>query len=677
MLAALSLACAHSAAEKGPIVKDLDIEGTRHVKAKDIEKKILTAKTSWIPFSRKQHFDPDIWRTDLRRIERYYREMGYYQALVLEDEVKPTDDGSVKVRVKVEEGEPTVIDSFEIKGLDELSDKERAIVTSGLELKKGDVFVESRWESLKGDIEGRLHELGYATAKATGEAEVDLVTRLAKVPVTVEVGPKYTFGDIQVKNGDNARVEEWRIREKAQGAIEPGKTYSESRKSEAQAKVFQMGVFGAAQVKNGEPDVANAKMPIVVDVREAPFHGLRFGGGAGVDQARQEVRLIGEYTNRDFLGHLRLLNVKAMAGWAFIPSAYANFSNGNGVPSMGPIARLTTELEQPRLFHPDLKLNTRVQLERQLQPAYSYYGASGRLGVVWQPTPALSIFPSYNIEAYHLTEGAVALDTAKAPQLLFGCPVNCVLSYLEQRIEYDKRDDKQEPRRGYFGAFSIQEGGGPLGGSFSYIRLQPEARAYVTPKTFDDLTFAFKVKVGTLQPASGKSSDSPIVARFYSGGGNSMRGFATQRLSPMLIVDSPTKDGKYQGQPLPIGGNSLVETSFETRYKLIGQLIVAGFLDGGLVNSSSLRPAHLADDLSAFQLAVGGGVRYLTPVGPIRLDLAYRPNIGRPLEVVQQDGQSLTYPSPTGCFGIGGKNGTRAGSPEGPCAVHISIGEAF
>jgi hypothetical protein len=74
--------------------------------------------------------------------------------------------------------------------------------------------------------------------------------------------------------------------------------------------------------------------------------------------------------------------------------------------------------------------------------------------------------------------------------------------------------------------------------------------------------------------------------------------------------------------------------------------------------------------------AFGVGARYSTPVGPIRLDFAYRPNIGPPLPVVVQD-PTLTYYSPTQCFGLGGKNGTRAGSPEDPCTIQLSVGEAF
>ena len=163
-----------------------------------------------------------------------------------------------------------------------------------------------------------------------------------------------------------------------------------------------------------------------------------------------------------------------------------------------------------------------------------------------------------------------------------------------------------------------------------------------------------------------------------------MRGFSTRRLSPMYLVRLPQLPHGEQrpadspsAKPLPIGGNGLFETQFEARYALVGPLTLATFLDAGFVTTEHLTVRGASGWREQMLVAVGAGIRYRTPIGPIRLDLAYRPNIGQPLQVYPTDDPTLTYEASSGCFGFGRGNPFAGGSPEGPCSIHLSIGEAF
>src|SRR5205807_1433013 len=113
--------------------------------------------------------------------------------------------------------------------------------------------------------------------------------------------------------------------------------------------------------------------------------------------------------DRDFLGGLRKLDTSLMAGWAFLPNAYTIASGGDRVTKQGPIARLTAQVDQPRLWSPNFGLTERVEVERALEPAYSYFGGREKLGITWQPWTWLSLTPSYNFEAYRLDQGAASL----------------------------------------------------------------------------------------------------------------------------------------------------------------------------------------------------------------------------------------------------------------------------
>lgn len=676
VVAGLLVACAHGDEPQGPVVKDLEIVGNEEVEAGDIKDQILTAETSWIPFFPKKRLDRNVWSTDLRRIERYYQARGYFQAEVVDDEVKPLGDDTVALQVRVTEGEPTRIQRVSLEGLQTLPKPHQKAVRAVVALSEGEIFRESEWEGLKEKIQTELVNLGYAEAEVTGNAKVDLATQQAFIDLQIDPGLRYHPGDVQVTVQPGARVEAWRVEEQVREAIEDEEWYSQEVRQEAQQRVFNLGVFGAAQVEPGQGDPTTGRIPLHVEVTEAPFHEVAVGVGLGIEQRRQEGHVLGEYTHRDFLGGLRRLTLDLRAGWAWLPSFYTVASGGDAVTRHGPVARLGAELHQPRLFHPNLQLRTRVEAERALEEAYQYTGGRVHLGVPYRPWSWLTIEPSYNFEVYALSAGEATL-TSDAPALLFGCESTCILSYLEQTFVFDRRDDPQEPREGYYLGMALQEGGKFLGGSFDYLRIIPEVRAYKSFLFAKRLTFAGRVRVGTLIPLGGADDlETPIVARFFSGG-DEMRGFSARRLAPMRLVEKTNPEGEYDAEPMPIGGNGLFSGSAEARYELRKGLILATFVDTGFVTTEDVqfnRPSYFTDNLL---WAVGVGARYITPVGPVRLDLAYRLPFGPPLRVYDAPNADLNYLPSQGCFGFGQTSDSYGGAPEGVCALHLSIGEAF
>lgn len=753
LLLLLAAGCGtHSGATRPdqPKVVDLKIEGAEEVSASDIKQKIVTSETPWWeplnPFVGPNYFDENAWLADLRRIKRFYQSQGFYQVQLeseqLEDTVVRKGDDGVALRVKVRtEGEPTRVGAFVVKGMEELPQEHRSRVLAELPLRpvrEGEekpIFREEGWEETKELMKQRLRELGYAEAEVSGEVQVDLATHQARVLLEVNPGLRYRFGNIFVATDANPQVKPRRIIEQAQGAILKGDWFSESALSEAQARIFRMGVFGAVKVNRGAPDREARTVPVVVDVREAPFRSIRLGGGIGLDSARQEVRALGEWTNRNFFGGLRRLTVGGRVGYAFIPTVGAAFdridTDGDGVedaPNLstphGLVFELSTEFEQPRFLARDLRLQTALTGERGLEQAYNFIGGRLRGGVIWQPYPEFSLFPSYNLEIYRLQGQRGPQDQTTVPPLVLGCPAgqsqqdtcNISVSYFEQVAEWDRRDDPIAPRKGFYTALSLQEGGGPLQGDYTFLRVLPDVRGYYTFGAGERFTLAARLRLGTLlspvitnEAGERIRQESAIVNRFFAGGA-SMRGFNSQRLSPMNVV-STDENLPPSDRVVPIGGNSLVETSVELRLKVVGNLSVAAFHDTGLVGAGPLyfgpRQTDVRKESSRIfgdyhYHAVGLGLRYRTIVGPLRLDLARRLNIGRPLAVFDPaTGGATTIGGWGDCFGLGAKQTTiqvpvnprdptgpteprvvnetkeYAGAPEGYCTFFLSIGEAF
>jgi len=677
MSLALLVGCASQQKKDTPVVRDLHITGNDELSSRDIKKKILTEETGWWPFATKQHFDPVTWQSDLKRIERLYVAHGFYQAEIVKEQVVPDPPDDVQLEVQVREGKPTHVGKMEIDGL---PPADRVELIKDLPLAPGAVFREDDWAATKRQLADRLRNHGYAKASVEGRALVDVNTQRADLTLIVDPGRKYVFGPIEVDKAEGARVSESLVTEQVHLAVKEGHTFSDRVLEEAQRRLFGLGVFATIRVTAGEPDETTARIPVRVIVREGPFRTLRLGVGARVDAIRNEIRGSAEWTNRDFLGGLRRLSVRAEAGWAFLPSVYAVATNAvDQAPRNGPIARLRLEFEQPRfLGRPSLRGRSTLEGDRTIEQTYNALSARAMVGVVWQVWSTLAIFPAYRIEADYLN-GAPINSAATAP-LTLGCQTttdHCLvwLSYVDPLITWDRRDNAFEPRNGTYISLSLQQGGGPLGGDFNYVRVLPDVRGYRSFGDEKEVTVAARLRFGELWTFSGNPDDSAVVTRFYAGGGISMRGFADRRLSPLLQVPPPP-GVQIDQVTVPVGGNGMIDGSVELRYSLTPTLRAAAFVDFGQVRRGRLE----IGDIPHVLWAVGVGIRWLTPVGPVRVDVARRLPFGDlpPLLAADAAGAivQVPYVANDSCFGLFGSNQTTP-VPDTMCAFHIAIGEAF
>ena len=165
-------------------------------------------------------FDPTTWTADLRRIERYYQSLGFYQAEVVEEEVVPDGKGGVRHQphASTRARPPTSRRStFEgLEALPEGSSRRRALAQPAA-CRWARCFARTDWTALKALLKSRLRELGYADAAVGGEAYVEVTNQTARVHVIADPGPRVKFGSIFVTSGPHSQVEPELIIAQARG----------------------------------------------------------------------------------------------------------------------------------------------------------------------------------------------------------------------------------------------------------------------------------------------------------------------------------------------------------------------------------------------------------------------------------------------------------------------------
>ena len=178
------------------------------------------------------------------------------------------------------------------------------------------------------------------------------------------------------------------------------------------------------------------------------------------------------------------------------------------------------------------------------------------------------------------------------PDFLSG---NYLINSLFYRVVIDERDSVMDAKNGYYTSLYLEKSMKQLGSDIDYFKVLGEAR-YI--KEYEPMVFATKVKVGTI------STETPLFKHFFLGGAMSNRGYEYRDLGP--------HSGKY-----PTGGLTTVDGSFESRYYITENFSGVGFIDA----------SKISEEVNTFDedwyLSYGLGVRYLSVIGPLRLDIGY------------------------------------------------------
>ncbi|MEO6210453.1 MAG: BamA/TamA family outer membrane protein [Gemmatimonadaceae bacterium] len=655
---------------------------------------------------------------DVVRIKVYYYKRGYRETEVdtLVTRAHPHTN-RVAVTFKITEGLPVMVDSVAVILPSDTALKPR-IVKSAVLMRAGHPLDLVALDTSHVRLRDALWDKGYSDAIISDTITIHDSARTAEV--TIKVNPRWvaTVESVTV-HGDSILPPQ--ITKKIV-TLKPGHVYKRADVIESQQALYSSNLFRRATIVL-PPRGDSAKL-IDINVNESKMHAVKLSAGFNtIDFIQTEAR----YTDYNFFGNARRLDLHLVVSNLLGPALngtgiFRDVLADNGLPGdssgkyLDPTFQASIDVTQRWFRDPRNTVGLGLFVHRTSQPGIYIdkgYGASISFTRNVVPHTPLSLVYRYELTQVDAGDVYFCVNYGVCQQNTIGLLRNRnALSPVSLDYYMDRTNDEFNPSTGYSARADLEHASKYTLSDFRYNRAAGEA-TYFHP--FGKAVIAAHLRGGWVRAMSSSSLTSGDGLddvlhprkRFYAGGANSVRGYGENQLGPRILTIDPAKlvksgctnamiasgscnpnttnglgdalvvPSSNDFTSLPTGGTSLLEGSIEYRFPfLMKNLQAAVFLDAGYVGAGG---STVTQGKAA--VTPGFGVRYMSPVGPIRIDLGFRPSLSDSLtvitEVVEPDGthrlvqlgEKRKYNPVEGGSGIS-KILNRL-------ALHLSIGQAF
>ncbi|MCF4099265.1 autotransporter assembly complex protein TamA [Maritalea mediterranea] len=433
------------------------------------------------------------------------------------------------------------------------------------EVAKSDVILEAQNAILTD-----WREKGYAFAEVVDRTiEADHRTNRLEVTIRIETGQLAHIGDVRVSGAKDVR--EQTIIEIAD--LPRGEIYRPAITKRATRNLQKLGVFNSVVIKRerraDRPDIVDLNIEVSERKPRTIGVGATIGNtdGLGVE---------GFWVHRNLFGGAEKVRVEGSV----------NRIGQGGLDKLDFHTALV--YFKPNAFGPKTSFEGKISFDIENPQAFTKRGGKIEANLTHEITDEISVSGGLTGEYAVLT-----VDGVTTNQSIISAPFE---------LSYDTRDDALNPTEGIF-AVAFAEPTYAFDSGAQFVKSSVRASTYYAVDEAARLVLAGRVAAGSIIGAD--LADVPVDRRFFAGGAGSIRGYAFQAAGPRT------------GAGVPTGGLSFLETSLEARFKATEQIGVVGFVDVGGAFTSTI-PGQGGD----FYTGVGVGLRYLTPLGPIRADVA-------------------------------------------------------
>jgi outer membrane protein assembly factor BamA len=623
----------------------VEFEGNRSIRDESLRISIATSESSWfarasavnwIGLGEKRYLNETEFRRDALRITALYRQSGFLEAQV--DTVVRRSETDVHVTFVIDEGPPVVVDSIAVRGFEAVAPAGE--IADRLPLRVGEPFNRLLMLASADTIRVRLANRGYPFAEVFRNFDVDRRARSAFIDLWIDPGPPTTIGEVTIDGLD--AVDESVVRRTL--PLRSGRLFRLRDLYDSQSELYRTDLFSYVNV--GLVDTAGAASDSVVDVRirlaEGPRHRVRLGGGYGTIDC---FRALASYSFLNFLGGGRRLQIQGRTSRIGAGDPLAFGFENSVCPALAKEDSTRLKLNynlnvtvlEPYLFSNRTRGTLTFFAERYTEyRAYLREAIGGEVGIAYDVGPRLPV-----TLAYGLSWGSTQADPATFCALLNVCTLADTTFFQERRRRSaitlatvrERRNSVLNPTRGSWVAGEITWAS-PTIGSDTLVQFTKGTIEFAGYRSVTERSvLSVRLKLGTILPATlgGSGGDVeyvPTEDRFYAGGANTVRGYGQNELGPVVRVlqvtpiDSERADSTIRTSPT--GGTDLLVMNIEFRFPLPG---VSNKLSGAIfVDAGRLRD-RITDnpDAPGLRVTPGVGVRLGSPLGPIRLDVAYNP----------------------------------------------------
>lgn len=569
-------------------VKRITFIGNNKMSSGKLKGAMLTQEGGFFSFlSGGGAYKQDAFDRDVQMLSYLYFNDGYVQVKIDRPQVYVTPDKkAIYISIRVEEGEQFKVGSVDFTG-DLLFS--RAELFESTHIQEQDLF---RYQILQDDLkalQAKYGDLGYAYANPIPRTRIREADKEVDITFEIDKGYKVYFGQFNMigdsKTRDKVIRREMRIME--------GELYNETRKRESLENIKRLGFFEEVNFNNKTPKGRNDVMDIDVVVKERNTGTIQVG--AGYSNFNGFV-FNGQVNQINFLGKGQKLGVSI--DLSKVQSLYkASFTEPYFMDSLwsvgGDVYRSARILQD----YDETKTGGDVRLGHPLAPYLEGY------------------------VRYKLDRTEITLPEDGDTKLYPVNTANGVTSSITFTLEYDKRDDRFAPTKGVFTSASLEYAG--LGGDLSYTKGLATARYF--RKVIWDIVWRNNLSYGFIR-SNKPGQDPPFNELFLLGGANSLRGYewftvGKRRKSDVIYTKLWTGGASpvdaENGSMRPFGGTQQLYYNLEFQFPLITEAGIKGvvFYDIGAAED-----ALTADD---FRQDVGFGIRWFSPIGPLRFEWGF------------------------------------------------------